>query len=838
MEENELQQVLDNILDDKTTNLKPENLRQGITCLGIEGTIEQPEPIYATTDYTIKSVNSSIAGESVNNISVKGNYCLVSKRTSTNLELYKVTNSSLELLQTITSPYSGIASIVKIEDNVIYIVQVSNKRLLIGSYTIDSAQWKTVLNKSTSSTQNIIMNYYNTDYVITYNDGQNDDIGYIYKLNDDNTDVVLVSTTPRISFSLDYYSISKPLAPNIFAAWNIRNTTSRMCLAKCDIETDTWNQQYKEYEIDGNLIGVSYDGTKAFILEKGIYTLNSNLSIGEKLADLTIDIPSTHFLSAINDKYYILANYSNINTGTNNVSCDLYEFNDETNTFTYINSLQDVVFHPGHIASLSADTSLVDIYDFISGDTQIGMSFDGKNYYYSNSNSVTSDKVISGYQVYTKGYQPMIGTMPNNGDVVITPTTQEQTKDKGYYNSLKVSGVTSDIDSNIVPENIKKDISILGVTGTLEETTGTDTSDATAVASDIAINKTAYVNGEKVTGTLPIESNVFAKKAYNSQDEKQYNQIRFFANNDVKTIVDKNIMVQVYTDYAELAETLELTPNKLVKGNAILEVVGTAIELKGQTKTVTPTTNLQTIIPDENYNGLTSVEVSAVTSDIDENIKAENIKSGVEILGVTGTLESGTGVDTSDATATADDIVSPKTAYVNGEKVEGTIKLIDVQDPNSYYGIGDEPTVFMDDNSITFYDRIPVRHCYEQNSFVGVGMSFGEFNNQVGITPDKIVEGNTILGIVGTGGAGTEYEPLSRLSSAVTDVQLLENNFVSLSGVVSDTGIVTENETTFVAGTSFENLANTIGLTADKIKKGETILGITGTYEGTTTTEE
>lgn len=64
------------------------------------------------------------------------------------------------------------------------------------------------------------------------------------------------------------------------------------------------------------------------------------------------------------------------------------------------------------------------------------------------------------------------------------------------------------------------------------------------------------------------------------------------------------------------------------------------------TLNATPTTSAQTITPESPYDGFDEVKISAVTSSIDANIAAGNIKKDVTILGVTGTYEgSGGGGD-------------------------------------------------------------------------------------------------------------------------------------------------------------------------------------------------
>lgn len=116
-------------------------------------------------------------------------------------------------------------------------------------------------------------------------------------------------------------------------------------------------------------------------------------------------------------------------------------------------------------------------------------------------------------------------------------------------------------------------------------------------------------------------------------------------------------------------KTNKVRPENIKSGISILGISGNVVELNGETKTITPTTSQQTITPSQGKNGITQATIEAVTSSIDANITAGNIKKDVTILNVTGTYE---GIDTSDANAVANDIVTGKTAYVNGQKLTGT----------------------------------------------------------------------------------------------------------------------------------------------------------------------
>lgn len=184
-----------------------------------------------------------------------------------------------------------------------------------------------------------------------------------------------------------------------------------------------------------------------------------------------------------------------------------------------------------------------------------------------------------------------------------TNVTSEEGSHGLRYHNNKLQHYNKDSQSW---ENVTQDVLVTGLTASvlkvgttavikteseeLKRVTGTFTNDANAVASDIISGKTAYVNGNKVTGNI-----------------------------------------------ATRTGTISIS-NPSISGNNL----------------VTPT------IPSGYYN-------NAKISFNRNNLYPESIKAGTNLYGVVGTF-------TNDATATAGDIASGKTAYVRGQKITGTFR--------------------------------------------------------------------------------------------------------------------------------------------------------------------
>lgn len=82
-----------------------------------------------------------------------------------------------------------------------------------------------------------------------------------------------------------------------------------------------------------------------------------------------------------------------------------------------------------------------------------------KMYSIANADVQASD-VLKGKKLYSSSGK-ITGTMPNNGELSYTPSTNEQSIPAGYTSGGSILG-----DSNLVPENIKSGVTIFGVTGT------------------------------------------------------------------------------------------------------------------------------------------------------------------------------------------------------------------------------------------------------------------------------------------------------------------------------------------------------------------------------------
>ena len=170
---------------------------------------------------------------------------------------------------------------------------------------------------------------------------------------------------------------------------------------------------------------------------------------------------------------------------------------------------------------------------------------------------------------------------------------------KVIYGGNTLIDLTAD---NVTKDKLLKGATAHGADG--EPITGTceydaNTQDATATDAEILAGKTAYNKGVKVTGKMTNNGAVAGK---------------------ITSKAGKYTVPQGYHDGSgtvqiDETEQAKLVPENIRQGVTILDVEGTmsgSEAVKAQSKTVTPSTVQQTVLPDTGYTHLSQVTVAKI----------------------------------------------------------------------------------------------------------------------------------------------------------------------------------------------------------------------------------
>lgn len=472
--------------------------------------------------------------------------------------------------------------------------------------------------------------------------------------------------------------------------------------------------------------------------------------------------------------------------------------------------------------------------------------------------------------------------------------------------------------ANITGDKILEGNTILGVEGTYVPL---DTSDANATSNDIiGSDKTAYVNGQKITGTpyFIIDGTIFTLTSENVTTSRS--NIVINTGDIIGNYVLKNrAKITINVPQTDIANVVNLTPDKIKSGENILGIEGNVIAANLTNLDVIPSINTQSITPNSPYNGFNVVNITAVNANIDPNIISNNIRSGVNILGVTGNVKEGVPVYESEEDL--QEVVGSDGDLALVMKNE-TVKFADfptsisvgsaqnkTQDRTEYTLTGgregESGTIIVTSNysstirryyhfwniKFTNYLGDVYNIAYSGNKYDTQTVDFPIYitKNGTSFTPSETVSIPTELPIIETLQQATAKPPTTicqysqkeelkvsglfryetnkwnlyffNVTDATADITDVAYGKVFYKGIDRYVGTLTDvsSSTSSTTGditlagsklylkrtndlilrsnslgiaTTYEDLAQAIGLTADKIKKGEIILGITGTYEG------
>ena len=449
-------------------------------------------------------------------------------------------------------------------------------------------------------------------------------------------------------------------------------------------------------------------------------------------------------------------------------------------------------------------------------------------------------------------YEEKTISITQNGTQTVTPSQgydaiDELTINASVQPSLqsKSYSFTQNTTTTIIPEQGYDGFSSIGLEINVP-TSGTDTSDATAVANDIIAPKTAYISTGKVTGTLPIVNEYAPQDASTPSVyiKEQYDLSGY------TSLVGSNTWAMTYsydTGNIYLIKTSSTSYNHLM------------VEVDGNTN-ITWTSTLNQA-PNGLYRNMDSVRVYTYDKSTQQFSSSyteygyQTWKSGNQtyVIACKEQLNRPTGASTSEV-------------YMSAKAYTGPFS------PDSEYNT----------SGIKFEYQVPNKTALNTNSTITLFCDDATLAPVAGVTASKIAKGETILGIDGaytsdatavatdiksgqtayvngTKITGTLPEVLNPASISSTEINNgrffkpddgvgtgnLYGNYLVTDDQGSHIGTqylvnwvkVTDLQTWYIqnqqkvkVGMPVSDIATTVGLTSNILRSGYTVLGVVGAY--------